>query len=220
VTLRRAPVACFPRRAAPIALAQRLQSAARMNHSLTRQRGFTLMELMVVVAIVTTFASMGAFAIAGGARAQGAASLARAIHFAMIRARNEAIADGFQRRLNCTATDCVVQTATVAGMAAQSDWSASGSDASGGPQARVWSIDTQTDLAPTSPGAGPLGSGSGGGTTSAMAVLGGPSAPTVIFYPDGTASSATVFVTDVNQDHHYKVYVFAATGMARMVDSW
>ena len=67
------------------------------------QAGLTLVELMVVVALFSSLASMGAFAVSGTTRGQEVVGMARRLHFGMMAARAEAASDGFQRRWSCTA---------------------------------------------------------------------------------------------------------------------
>ena len=185
-----------PRMPAPPAPASRAQNE-------TRQRGFTLIELMIVVALLATVAGMGVWTLSGSIRNQQVSEFARGIEFAMIRARSETIADNFQRRMSCTATDCQIQIASTTGMGTPAQWNNGDWKASGGTQSQVWAIDAATDIGTTNPGGGPLGV-----------------AKTVTFFPDGTATPATIFVQDVRGIQKYKVFVYRATGMARIVDAW
>lgn len=157
---------------------------------------------MVVVALIASITGMGVWSLSGSMRTQETAQLARGILFAMMRARTDAVADGFQRRLSCTATVCTLESATTAGMAVPANWRGAGYFVGGGTQARVWAVDNATDVGATSP-AGPLA-----GTK------------TITFFPDGTATAGTVFVNDVRAAQRYKVFVYGATGLARLVDSW
>jgi prepilin-type N-terminal cleavage/methylation domain-containing protein len=167
-----------------------------------RQRGYTLAEVLAVVAIAGIAAALGAHGIAGSSRAQSTAALSRSLHFAMLRARAEALGDGTQRRLNCLAGGCRLEIAGARGMGAQGAWSDGGLAVTTGPSARICSVEPATLLGPSVPST-PLGSGS-----------------TIVFFPDGTASAATVFVADRNGGNPAKVYVFAATGMSRMGTGW
>lgn len=166
-------------------------------------RGFTLVELMVVVAIIGILAATGAYSIGNDVRAQETSSLARGLEFQMLRARASSVGDGFQRRIACSSSTCSLQTATTSGMGAPAGWNPSGDTIYGGSGGQVWAVDTATDVTAKSPGAGPLG-----GTA------------TITFFPDGSATPATAFITDAKQGRHFKVYVYAATGMPRLVDSW
>ncbi len=43
----------------------------------------------------------------------------------------------------------------------------------------------------------------------------------IVFNPDGTSSGGTIYLTDAKgKMAFYKVYVYPATGMARMVSRW
>jgi prepilin-type N-terminal cleavage/methylation domain-containing protein len=167
-----------------------------------RARGFTLVELMMVVALFGVMAALGAYAIAGTTRAQETAALSRSIQFALLQARADAVGDGYQRRLNCSARSCTEEMATSPGMGTPAGWKSAGSTIVAGRQGQVWAVDAATEIAQTNP-AGPI-------AQSAFAV----------FYPDGTAAPSTVYVCDQGCVRHYKVYVFSATGMAHLVDRW
>ena len=165
--------------------------------------GFTLVELMVVVALVGVLGSLGIASLSGRRRVEETRSLARNVQYAMLRARGGAVGDGFQRQVSCTASTCTLLVATTTGMGPAGGWQKGGSITTGGNEGLVWAIDAATDVHATDPGAGPLA-----GTR------------TITFYPDGTSTPATVFVTDLNGVLKYKVFVYAATGMPRLVDSW
>ena len=168
-----------------------------------RANGFTLIEMMAVVAIFGFAASAAAVSMADTGRGQSSASLARGIQYALLEARPSAISDGHQRRLTCTASSCTLQIAPSSGMGTVTTWNAAGDRIYVGKRAYVWAIRSSTDVGTTNPGAGPISSTSN-----------------VIAYPDGTASASTVYVCDTNSQAKYKVYVYSATGMARLVGGW
>ena len=156
----------------------------------------------MVVSIGTTLAGMGVWTLSNRRRVEETRTLARNVQFAMMRARGTAIGDGFQRRLSCTATACSLLAATTSGMGTPAGWNNNGQLVQAGTEGVLWAVDTNTDVGATSP-SGPIA-----GTK------------TITFYPDGTSDAATVFVTDVNSAKKYKVFVYSATAMPRMVDSW
>lgn len=157
---------------------------------------------MVVVALIASITGMGVWTISGSLRNQQINDLSRGVLFAMMRGRSDAVADGFQRRLSCTSSVCTLQVGNTAGMAAPGAWTNAGYQIYGSTQAEVYAIDAATDVGTTSP-AGPLAG-----------------SKTVTFFPDGSATPATVFLRDARGAQRFKVFVYSATGMARIVDQW
>lgn len=192
--------------------------------------GFTLTELMAVVAIVGV---MGAIAMATMTRsgdAQNSAALARSLQFAMMTARNATLSDGFMRRLNCSLQTqggrCIVERAGSAGMqVASTAWPPSGgaqeSRVDAGSHATLWNITLTTDDKSSNPGAQASGTRyvyfKPDGTVCDNYAT--PSAPTTAC----TSSGFTFYVSDQKgavTGNQYKIYVYAVTGMPRMVNSW
>jgi Tfp pilus assembly protein FimT len=159
---------------------------------------------MVVVVIFATTAALAAVQLQGDGHRQRAVNLARSIQFALLEARTGAVSDGYQRRLTCTASGCTAQIASTPGTAAPATWNSAGDTIQASATAQVWAITATTDVTTQAP-AGPLAA-----TTS------------ITFSPDGSASPATVYVRDKGGPNtgKYKVYVYSATGMARMVEGW
>jgi Tfp pilus assembly protein FimT len=166
---------------------------------------------MAVVAIVGVLAAIGGLAIGRSNRAVKSSALARSLHLALLEARSEAVSDGFQRRFLCaSSTSCAIYIATTRGMGTAT-WSATAiSKVSGNNDAVVWAYDPQTDNTSVTPAPGPLA-----GTAE------------IIFFPDGSASGtagavtgATLFVSNSTGKSPYKIFVYPATGLSRLVDSW
>ena len=168
-----------------------------------RHSGFSLIELMIVVVIFSVTAALSAYSMNGDNHRQRANDLARAIQFALLEARTGSVSDGFQRQLACKASGCTALIAAKPGMSAPSAWVPTGDRIQAVNTAVVWALTPTTDVAPTTPPAGPLG-GTG----------------LITFLPDGRATSATVYVNDLGGTSRYKIYVYPATGMARMVEGW
>src|SRR6185312_10302222 len=84
-----------------------------------RARGFTLPELMAVVAIIGVMGAIAMATLSRSGDAENAGAYARSIEFAMMNARSQSISDGFVRRLKCnlvtTRGSCAVEKASVSG---------------------------------------------------------------------------------------------------------
>lgn len=175
-----------------------------------RRAGFTLAELMAVVAIVAVMAAVAMATMSGAGNAQNPAALARSLQFAMMSARSAAVSDGYQHRLECVpqpvSSYCLVEKAGQPGMATPTSWIQESSIVAGS-HAIIWSVTSQTDILEHTP-----------------AQLNGGS-QFITFYPDGSAdpTGKTIYIADSagdNPANHYKVYVYSATAMARLVNQW
>ncbi len=192
--------------------------------------GFTLAELMAVVAIVGV---MGAIAMATMTRsgdAQNSAALARSLQYAMMSARNATLSDGFMRRLNCTMQTqggrCIVERAGSAGMTvASTAWPPNGgaqeARIDAGSHATLWNITLTNDATTTNAGAQASGTRyvyfKPDGTVCDNYAT--PSSPTTAC----TSSGFTFYVSDQKgtvTGNQYKIYVYPVTGMPRMVNKW
>jgi prepilin-type N-terminal cleavage/methylation domain-containing protein len=196
----------------------------RRTHS-----GFTLPELMAVIAIVGVMAAIAMAALGRSGDAENAAALARSLQTAMMTARSATLSDGIQRRIACTPatalvkTSCTVSKYSLPGMAplTTGTWIAEQRlDASS--HATVWSVTKTLDVTTSN----------AGGTQAT-------SFTSLYFRPDGTICDAlsssttpnpctystgmTFYISDTvgtNTSNQYKIYVYPTTGMPRMVNRW
>jgi type II secretory pathway pseudopilin PulG len=173
---------------------------------------------MAVVAIVGVMGAVAMATLNGATSGNNAASLARSLHFAMMNARSAALSDGYQRRINCSLAAssynsyCTVDKLCAAGMSPNTTGCAtvwnSESRINCGSHATVWNLTNTTDAAATNAGASQV-----------------TGAKTILFYPDGTSDSTgkTIYVSDTkgsNNANKFKIYVYSATGMSRLVNQW
>ena len=195
-----------------------------------RARGFTLPELMAVIAIV---AVMGAIAMATLSRsgdAENAGAYARSLEFAIMNARSQSISDGFVRRLKCTLQStrgsCVVEKASISGTSlTTANWPPTAGTQEqiiwSGSHATLWDVTATLDY-----------NASNQASTQVTATK------YIYFKPDstvddnmpptaptygGTPAGMTFYVSDVvgsNKSNHYKIYVYGMTGMPRLVNNW
>src|SRR5262245_12647206 len=108
--------------------------------------GMTLIELMIVVAIVGVMSFAAIFALAPSNNAKSSAALARSLQFVLQRARTDAVNDNRQRRILCDTAvkKCTYLIANAQGMGAPAfndkldviEW---------GRHAVVWNINDATD---------------------------------------------------------------------------
>jgi prepilin-type N-terminal cleavage/methylation domain-containing protein len=181
------------------------------RRSSTRPRGFTLPELLTVVAITGVLGAVAMFSLSGYGNGQDAAGLARSIQFALMRARAEALAENYPHTLSCTvlgtSQSCTLSTAADMGLS-----NAPSLDViQAGTHAYLWNITSSCDQTTNNAGATQM---------SGNKVITFNSDGTIT-NPSGTRSGGTTFyVSDKNGANKYKVYVFGGTGLARVVNNW
>jgi prepilin-type N-terminal cleavage/methylation domain-containing protein len=177
----------------------------RLRH---RAAGFTLTELMVVVAIIAIVSAIAFFGFARPSAASQATSISRDLYFALQRARLQATAEGSQVRVwlcrsvdaTCAATGTwFTQVATSPGMGTKFDWVAAGE------QGRIARPDAWVSAIKDN-----------GGTT-----LGATVNAVVTFMPDGSTAAAAnegrlITITDQYGANTFSIRIFSATGLVRL----
>ncbi len=179
----------------------------------TRHRGFTLVEMMVVVTLLAVVAAIGALKLSKPNEERAVSGLAREIFARAAEARFLALSSGCQAQLRLDPADAnrddLVATVVLAiqpGMAGPVSYAPATDGVSKRRDARISVIAAGTSLGgPRPAGLGP--------------------ADTVIFYPDGTARlqstpsrlGATLYLQDTHGRHPYRVAIFGSTGFARVL---
>jgi prepilin-type N-terminal cleavage/methylation domain-containing protein len=189
--------------------------------------GFTLVELMAVIAIVGVMAAIAMATMGRSGDAENSAALARSLHLAVMSARNATLSDSFIRRVNCTLAatngNCTIDRACQAGMTLPNSCTFTQEQrVTANSHATLWNVTSSTDN----------NANNAGGTQVT-------STKTMYLKPDGsvcdnyatvaaptqqcTSNGFTFYVSDINGSNlanRYKVYVYSFTGMPRMVNQW
>lgn len=187
-----------------------------------RSRGFTLPELLTVVVIVGLMSALAMYSFSRAGNDSNAAALARGVQFAMLRARTEALSDGFARKLTCgptavlangvgTYNGCYLYAATNKGLS-PAGWVDAGNSLQSSSHALIWNV---TAVAKDV-------TGNAGATATTLNT-------SITFFPNGATSTttspvaptgATVYICDKTGTNKYKVYAFGNTGLAKLVTTW
>ena len=168
-----------------------------------RQAGFTLIEVMVVVAMIGVLASTAVVFVNPSSTAASSRGYAHEVAALSDAVRQRAVASRTYQKLEITADQVIHWQGATTGMVMPEEWNLVGvlplpADvviASASARTHV-----ETDDAVPGPGAGiPLD---------------------IDFAPDGSATAATVFITDRGDDDRARVAIYRASGSAYAYDEW
>jgi type II secretion system protein H len=181
-----------------------------------RQSGFTLVELMVVVAITGVVAALAARMYSRGVRGESAPAFTRSMMATLMDARHMAVTLARPVGLTLDGSKGVVTTAAY------------------DPNTTTWLQQSTVSLPSTMRLCTPASSAQIGSTVTPTCPFSGSN--TICFWPNGrvvlitsgrcpttspsTASGATVYLETYAGDKNYRLVIWGLTGMVKLIDQW
>jgi prepilin-type N-terminal cleavage/methylation domain-containing protein len=177
----------------------RATSSAAVNP----ERGFTLMEMMIVVAVIGLLAAAAIVFVKPGQFAGSSRGYAHQIAALVEGVRQRAVASRTYQMLEVHDDQVLHYQGATTGMTMPTDWNLIGTT----PALHGVVIASASDRTHTETDDGVPAAGAG-------------LPATIYFPPDGTASPATIFVTDEQDANRARVAIYRATASAYAFNEW
>jgi prepilin-type N-terminal cleavage/methylation domain-containing protein len=183
-------------------------------------RGFTLVELMVVVTIVALVGALAARMYSRGVSGEAAPAFARSLLSTMLEARHSALALGRATRVTLTPSAPAMRVVTDAWDPASASWQTQ-MTLMVPSSLQLCAPDASIQLGPVSPSC-PLNAtqanivcfAANGRVNLTTAAVGCATAS------PSSGTGATLYVRSANGDKKYRMLIWGLTGMVKLIDQW